>query len=353
MHLEGLLRRHVARSLEEGAWTGRVARGLAALWGEQAARSIARPLRWQSGVRVIAVGGATLGGSGKTPLAVACARALSSSGARVALVAHGYRARPTRARIVREDDDLDAVGDEALLAARELAGDALVVVGPSRQAALDRASRDVDVVVLDGVLQTAPRRASLSLLALDPLAPWGAGAPPPAGDLKAPRPALLAACDLVVPLDRAPSLARFAYVESRGAYVSGHLVPWRDLATLRVGLFTALARPARVRARLASEGLHPVRELAVPDHGPLDLSAASFTSRSPGRSVDMWLATPKCALHLQRRGIPCAVLEHRVTLLPPLLDRLDGDALAAGAAGMFVERATGRSPRFPPRNPQP
>jgi tetraacyldisaccharide 4'-kinase len=329
MGFEGLVRRRVARLLEEGAWTGRVASGLATVWGAGAARSIARPLTWRSGLRVIAVGGATLGGSGKTPLAVACARALASSGARVALVAHGYRARPGRARIVSADCDLDTVGDEALLAARELhepedgqdlRGRARVVVAPSRQAALDLAARDADVVVLDGVLQTAPRRASLSLLATDPLSPWGAGALPPMGDLRAPRAALLEACDLVVPLERVRAGA-LAYVESRGAYVSGHLVPWSHLATQRIGLFTALARPSRVRDLLARHDVRPVRELAAPDHGPLDLPRASFT-----REVDLWLASPKCALHLQRRGVPCAVLEHRVTLLPALLRALEDAA---------------------------
>ncbi len=124
---------------------------------------------------MVAVGGATLGGSGKTPLAIACAEAMAD-GARVAYVAHGYRARPERAaRRHAVDDDVATVGDEALVAARALAGRASVVVAPSRQAALELAAERADVVVLDGVLQThtAPRHA-LSPRRSTPIDPWGA-----------------------------------------------------------------------------------------------------------------------------------------------------------------------------------
>ena len=319
----------VARGLEEGTWNGSVANALSRAWGELAARALARPLVWSDRVRVLAVGGATLGGSGKTPLAIACARALAETGASVALVAHGYRAKPGGARVVHAGDRLFEVGDEAIVAARALAGIACVVVARSRQAAVDLAAERADVVVLDGVLQTAPARASLSLLALDAESPWGAGEVVPRGDLRAARGALLDACDGAVILrdeeeggERSLVLqARWgARVRSRGAFVSGALVPWGALAPLRLGLFVALARPARVLALLARRGVMPRRVVRLPDHGVSAPAQLSLLRSDP--SVDLWLATPKCALQLEAAGLPHAVLDHALELDAELLASL-------------------------------
>jgi tetraacyldisaccharide 4'-kinase len=328
--LRAALRLRVARALEEGAWEGPGARALSAVWGAAAAASLARPLLWRDGLRVVTVGGATLGGSGKTPLAIACARALAGEGARVALVGHRYRAGVREARVVRADDDVPSVGDEAIVASRSLGDVALVVVGPTRQAALDLAAELADVVVIDGVLQTTPRRASLALLALDGESPWGAGAVPPRGDLRATKRALLAACDGVVMVGQKPSeegSAWAARVTSRGAFVSGRLIPWSTLAPLRLGLFVALARPARLLVSLARRDIVPSRTFRVPDHGlpgsPRSPALAALAS-APG--VDLWLATAKCAVHLEAAGIPHAVLEHTVELDAPLLRTLRADS---------------------------
>jgi tetraacyldisaccharide 4'-kinase len=271
-------------------------------------------------VRVIAVGGATLGGSGKTPLAIACARHLAEAGVRVALVAHGYRARPGAARVVHEDDGVRYVGDEALLAARALRGLAPVVVAPRRQAALDRAAALADVVILDGVLQTAPEAAWLSVLALDAREPWGGGARGavvPCGDLRAPRAALLEQADIAVALGDAD-------IVSSGASGSGRHYCWDELRRLRVGLFVALSRPHRVLGFLSRRGVVPARVVEAPDHGvPAGELRRLFEDRSqPAGKVDLWLATPKCALHLEEAQVPHVTLEHALRLPPELAQRL-------------------------------
>ena len=146
------------------------------------------------GVKVVVVGGATLGGSGKTPLSIACAKQLAGEGHSVALVGHAYRARPDRCRVVSPADAVEIVGDEALAAARALQSTGVrVVVGPGRQAALDHALRMARVVASYGVAQLSPQRAALALLAVDAAHPWGAGFCPPCGDPRAPREALLSA----------------------------------------------------------------------------------------------------------------------------------------------------------------
>src|SRR5260221_5377530 len=93
---------------------------LASAYGAISRRGVCRPLDIPDRVPMIGVGGATLGGSGKTPVAIAIARALAARGERVALVGHAYRARPHCARVVAISDDVREVGDEALLASQEL-----------------------------------------------------------------------------------------------------------------------------------------------------------------------------------------------------------------------------------------
>ena len=320
----------VARCLEEGRYDGVVARCLARVWGKVSARGLVRslgPLPSTQAARegrIIAVGGATLGGSGKTPLAIACARELARRGARVALVGHAYRAQPGHARIVMPDDALAEVGDEALLAARMLEPFGVpVVVAPSRALALAHAARAADVLVLDGVLQTRPVRASLSLLAVDADEPWGRAADvPPRGDLRAPVAALLALADLVVPVgDDAPD----ARTISRGAYVGDTLLSWDTLRSLRVGLACALGRPDRVLRSLKRRAITVVALARARDHGPIP--ARAFRGH-PGR-VDVWLATPKCALHISPispvRAL-LATLDHDLSCSAALSARLSGGA---------------------------
>ena len=107
-------------ALEQARFRGPLAIACATAWASVAGRTVVRRLDLPPRTRVITVGGATLGGSGKTPLAMACAAELAARGARVALVGHAYRANPRAARIVVPNDSLQEVGDEALLAARTL-----------------------------------------------------------------------------------------------------------------------------------------------------------------------------------------------------------------------------------------
>jgi len=278
-------------------------------------RSVVRRLAWPPGVRVVGVGGTTFGGSGKTPLAIACAAELAARGARVALVGHAYRARPGRPRVVSAGDPLREVGDEALVAARALEPLGVrVVVAPTRACAIALASREADTLVVDGVLQSAPVRVSLALLAADAAEPWGRRkAVPPLGYLRAPAEALLGACDMVITVGDGGR----ATLISEGAWIGGTLHPWRALATRRLGLVCALARPERVVRFLAGRGIRPHALLCCRDHGPLGRRTIARAARA---RVDLWLATPKCALHVaaEAPGLPLATIDHALALPPGL-----------------------------------
>ncbi len=338
----------VARWVAERLEAGRplvpapIAEPLARAWDAVARRAVVRTLdlRPFGTLPVVAVGGATLGGSGKTPVALACARALARGGAAVAIVGHAYRAHPgADGRLVASDDSVDVVGDEALALTREITRDGAtariaVVVGRSRASALAFAARSADVVVLDGVLQTAPKRAALAILAVDAARPWGGDAAPPRGDRRAPRDALLAACDLVVAVGHPPAgafaphvdrPARTARVRSHGVVVGGQTLPWADVSAQSVGLYTALARPDRVLRFLAERGVVPVAHIAVGDHArPMEIHKLLARDAVKARGVTLWLVSSKCATRLPSSlgGAPVAVVDYALELDAQVVERL-------------------------------
>jgi tetraacyldisaccharide 4'-kinase len=331
-------------ALEHGRFDGPMFRACSAAWARIAPRTVVRRLDLPARTRVVAVGGATLGGSGKTPLAIACAAEIAATGARVALVGHAHRARPLRARVVTVDDPLTEVGDEALVAARQLAAVGVaVIVAPRRGAAIQFAALHADLLVLDGVGQTSPNRASLALLSVDAAEPWGrACAVLPCGDLRAPRQALLSACDAVVAISDAADPGgtsgthepNRSWLQARsaswGARVGDSLRTWDELSKVRVGLLCALARPDRVVRQLQSFGITLRAVVRTRDHGPFDSGVIARACALERAGVDLWLATSKCALHLAhlradvgpRLGAPIATIEYWLVLSRALRQRL-------------------------------
>jgi tetraacyldisaccharide 4'-kinase len=322
------------RQLERGAFDGTPARRASALWRRVA--DPVRPLALPSGARVVGVGGATLGGAGKTPLVLELARRLSARGERVAVVATAYRARPGRARQVSVDDRVEQVGDEGLMLARALAPSVPVVVAPARQDALELAAGLAPLVLVDALLQARPGRLSLSLLVLDASQPWGAGRCPPSGDLRADRERLLAASDAVLLVGSAGNGVRVAVerlcrragrplfevpARLRGARTpEGTLLGVEELSRRRVGLALAVAHPERIVAALRASGIVPAPTCFDADHG---VPAPDRADPAP----EAWLATAKCATKLDReaRRAPVWVLEQ--ALEPP------GELLSLVAGG--------------------
>jgi tetraacyldisaccharide 4'-kinase len=269
---------------------------------------VRRPL--VSSVPVLCVGGATLGGSGRTPLAIACALSLASR-LRVVLVSHAYGARaPKEPHVVLATDDVRVVGDEALECAR--AG-LKVVVARERQRALDAAAATAHVIVLDGPLQLTPRPATLSLLAACAEEPWGSGACPPVGDMRAPRKALEEATDCVVTI----GLTGMVAARSDGAWRGRELVSIEELRGTPLGLATGIARPWRVEAFLRQLGIVPRRVVRVANHAPLELRHDD--------AIQLWLVTGKDAGRVCGDAAATgqtAVIDYHLDLPPELQDLL-------------------------------
>jgi tetraacyldisaccharide 4'-kinase len=296
-----------------------------------------RPLRLPPGAQVIGVGGATLGGAGKTPLVLALARAFPNA----MVVASGYRARGP-AHAVKCCESANRVGDEALWLARELSP-GRVFVGPRREQALALAARRGSVVIADALLQARPARVHTALLVVDGARPFGAERCPPAGDLRARRQRLLDATDAVVVVGEPsasipPWLPTFrARAVLDGARCSGG-PGWSvaELRGLRLGLALAIARPERVLASLRAVGIEPVALSLSADHG---------RPRAVPAAVDGWLTTAKCATKLGHTlgGAPVWPLLHRLVPEPGLLSWL---RLRLGPMPVLAQPADDHSARL-------
>src|SRR5262245_9608392 len=69
------------------------------------------------GIPVVVVGNLTVGGTGKTPLLLALAKALRDRGLRPGILSRGYGGTSPEPRAVRPGDEAERVGDEPVLLA--------------------------------------------------------------------------------------------------------------------------------------------------------------------------------------------------------------------------------------------
>lgn len=120
------------------------------------------------GIPVIVVGNLTVGGSGKTPLALWIAEFLKKQGWSPALVSRGYGGSARAPRAATVADEAEQVGDEPIVLSRRsgcpvwVGADRLAVIG-----ALRGVHADVNVLVLDDGLQHYRLRRDVEIAVVD------------------------------------------------------------------------------------------------------------------------------------------------------------------------------------------
>lgn len=232
-------------------------------------RRCSRPLRLP--VPVVSVGNITLGGTGKTPLAIALVRELQGRGWRVAVLLRGYGSVHQAPCAVHPEQAASAVGDEALEYCHHLPG-VQVWVGRDRLASGRAAiAAGATLLLLDDGLQHWRLARDCDISVLDQGHGLGNGLVFPAGPLREPA-ANLGRADLLALTGCVPQ------VRPRPPECWPATRPWLplaswvepppDLVAQPLLAFCGIGLPAKFFAALERADLRLVDRQAFPDHHP-------------------------------------------------------------------------------------
>lgn len=305
----------------------------------------ARALLYQAGVLpsfslgkpVIAVGNLSVGGTGKTPVAILLARLLLARGKRVALLSRGFGGpEDGRVRVVSDGRRVllapPEAADEPVLIARSVPG-LVVVTGRDRCRAGLHALEQFhpDVFIMDDGFQHLRLRRDLNILLLDARTPFGNGHTLPAGLLREP-PSAAKRADLVI-LTRAETTSDCPSIPGIPCCRSSHrltgIVPLEGgssasfaLLAGRKGIaFAGIGDPSSFFAALRKQGLAIVSSLAFRDHcryqeGEVEEILGEL--RTTG--ADYLITTEKDAVKLAERGgfaVDCYAALLEIEILDP------------------------------------
>jgi tetraacyldisaccharide 4'-kinase len=302
----------------------------AALWrGGMALRGLAYRRGWLPShdlpLPSVAVGNLTVGGSGKTPVAIWIARHYLGRGLRPGILLRGYG------------------GDETQVH-RHSVPDAAVVADPDRVAGAAVAlAQGAQVLVLDDAYQRLDVRRDLNIAVVAaettravrwrvPAGPWREGLEALArADAvivtrkRATREAALALADELAPLVRGPvAIAHLGLVRLDGL-VSGRSVAAATLAGRRVVAASGIADPDAFVAQVKSTGA-AVQAATWKDHHDFRDEDVAWLAHA-ARRADHVVITEKDAVKLRDRW-PAAVPEPLVAVLDLAWER-DGDRIVA------------------------
>ncbi|MEJ0017913.1 MAG: tetraacyldisaccharide 4'-kinase [Acetobacteraceae bacterium] len=267
---------------------------LGAITAAATAARVARP-GWRPPVPVICCGNVTIGGAGKTTVALDLGGRLVAAGRAVHFLLRGYGgAIRTTHRVTAQDAAAD-VGDEALL----LAEVAPTWVGGDRAASARAAvAAGAEVLVMDDGLQNPGLHKDLSLLVVDGASGFGNGSVLPAGPLREPVAACAARCQAVVLIgaDRTGAAAATGLPVLRASLrPAPGIGEWVQRPVLA---FAGIARPGKFFAMLEAAGVRLAGTAPFPDHHAYTEPELRGLAETAARLGATPVTTPKDAVRL-------------------------------------------------------
>lgn len=284
----------------------------------------------RAAVPVISVGNLGVGGSGKTPVTLWCARKLAAKGRKPVILSRGYGRDSDEPVVIVSDGtkilaDAKTAGDEPVLLAKK--SRVPVVVAADRLSGAEAAKRfEPDCLLLDDGFQHRRLARDADLVCLDE---WVLDAPGifPRGVLREPAEGLRRARALVLKSDAPDFMERFKEVfgfdpalpvaafRYRASKVverpSGKTLSPDALKGRRVLAFSGIARPEGFERLLKDCGAEVAATRRFADHEPYseeDLKELERESRERSAAL---VTTEKDAARL-REDFPVSVLETEI-----------------------------------------
>ncbi|MGE0681862.1 MAG: tetraacyldisaccharide 4'-kinase [Candidatus Binatia bacterium] len=274
-------------------------------------------------LKIISVGNLTVGGTGKTPMVLWLALALSARGHKVGILTKGYRGSNTEVTAVgthgRPIATPDEVGDEAVMLARLFPG--VVIAGRDRVAGA-KFARDqfgLDIIILDDGFQHRRLNRQIDLLLFNGQRALDNRWLLPAGPFREPLSAAQRAdIILVTKGNRSGNATTLQYSgEAPGnnkpiyygdmrplALVSSEQREWREwplseLSGKRILALTGIADPTSFYHSLQEWGVETAEIIEFPDHHRYS-QTDWHTISAVGRKVDLIVTTEKDLVKLER-----------------------------------------------------
>lgn len=256
--------------VKEGREAGRMLRTLLSPFSWFYARATAKRIRsttpYDPGVPVICIGNASVGGTGKTPIAAYLLESLNRMGIRTVVLSRGYGGSEKGPIVVTEKHSAADVGDEPLLLARQ--GPVWIAEGRD-DGAKAAASHGAQVIIMDDGHQNPLVKKTLSFLVVDAEIGFGNNRVIPAGPLREPSSVALERADAVILMKPTPAyevdedlLAQF-----KGKPVVGaSLVAKEKPRPGRLYAFAGIGRPNKFFDHLKRAGADVVDGLGYADH---------------------------------------------------------------------------------------
>jgi len=248
---------------------------------------------FKASVPVICVGNLTVGGTGKTPVAIAIAQRIEALGFKPGFLTRAYGAQIKGPMTVEPAlDDVTTVSDEPLL----LAAHAVTVCSPDRPAgARVLISKRVQAIVMDDGFQNPSLAKDLSFVVIDAERGFGNGEVIPAGPLRervadglarAQGVILMGDGEIELPVKVPVFRAKLAAEDEDAAAVRNQ----------RVAAFAGIGMPDKFFATLANLGATLAVARAFPDHHPYKddelidlLNAAASANAVPITTEKDWV----------------------------------------------------------------
>ena len=267
-------------------------------------------------VPTLCVGNVTVGGAGKTPVALALAKHFLASGFDVHFLTRGYGGSARGVLRVCRHHDAALVGDEAL----ELAAVAPCWVAHDRLAGARAASdAGAGMLILDDGFQNHQLHYDVGMLVVDGMRGLGNGRVLPAGPLREPWDDALARADAVVVAgDPKQSRLRAALsrVDSSKLFTTRlHVCPMA--LPPRLLAFSGIAHPEKLLGSLRDLGGNVVGSIDFPDHHRFSESDARLLLKESQRLNATPVTTNKDAMRLahSRKGSACGLLAKSMSVL--------------------------------------
>lgn len=213
--------------------------------------------------KIICIGNVTVGGAGKTPVAVALGKLLIEHGYKIAYVCKNYSGSLKGSIEVTKNHNSEEVIDEALL----LAKIAKTFVAKDRSAAIASAcNEDVDIIICDDGLQNNCFHKDLSILVVDGKTGFGNNLIFPAGPLREHIASALKRVNVIFVIGKVDSSIQEQLKAKKIFYLTPKFHFVQKNPEEKYIAFAGIAYPEKFFSALESMGVMLVEAISYGDH---------------------------------------------------------------------------------------